>query len=200
MVPSYPEALEYIWSQFGENQTFDISSCMVQRIGVKPFFVTNCPIPYYQNALMNTAREATAPAGTLQDHSKLDNPKWVYQGRSYGVGSSIGLMSPSDIPADLQLSNYSFEEIGYNAGVQCNHIKSTNLTIEYQINQESLGVFLLEGTLPNMAKPVYDPVIAWCDESPHKAVCEDPEAATLFAWLATSNDQGKSMVGIKATS
>ena len=198
--PSFPEASEDVWGQFGQNQTFNISSCMVKRIRQTPSFVTNCPIPYHQNALINTAREAMAPDGISRDHSKLDNPTWVYQGRSYGAGSSVGLMSPSEIPADLQLSKYSFEEIGYNASVQCNHIISPNLTIEYYINQGSLGVFRLEGTLPNMTEQAHDPIIAWCDKSPHKAVCEDPGGATMFAWYATSNDQGKSMVGIRATS
>ena len=200
MVPSFPEASEDVWGQFGQNQSFNISSCMVKRIRQTPSFVTNCPIPYHQNALINAAREATAPDGTSRDHSKLDNPTWIYHGRSYGAGSSVGLMSPSEIPTDLQLSNYSFEEIGYNASVQCNHIISTNPTIQYQINQDSLGVFRLEGTLPNMTKPAHDPIIAWCDHPPHEEICEHPEGATMFAWFATSNDQGKSMVGIRATS
>lgn len=200
MVPSFPEASEDVWGQFGQNQKFNISSCRVKRITQTPSFVTNCPVPYRQTALINTAREATAPDGTPRNHSKLDDPTWVYRGRSYGAGSSVGLMSPSEIPADLQLSNYSFEEIGYNANVQCNHIISTNLTIEYQINQGSLGVFRLEGTLPNMTKPASDPIIAWCEKLPNQAVCEDPAGATMFAWYATSNDQGKSMVGITATS
>ena len=200
LVPSFPEASEDVWGQFGQRQKFNISNCMVKRIRQTPSFVTNCPIPYRQNALINTAREATAPDGISRNHSKLDNPTWVYQGRSYGAGSSVGLMSPSEIPAGLQLSSYSFEEIGYNASVQCSHIISTNLTIEYQINQASLGVFRLEGTLPSMTKPANDPIIAWCDPLPDKDVCEDPKGATIFAWFATSNDQGNSMVGIRATS
>ena len=199
-VPSFPEASEDVWGQFGQNQNFNISNCMVERIRQTPSFVTNCPIPYHQNALINTAREATAPDGTSRNHSKLDNPTWVYQGRSYGAGSSVGLMSPSEIPADLQLSHYTFEEIGYNASVQCNHIISTNLTIKYKINQSSLGVFRLEGNLPNMTKPAHDPIIAWCNESPNEEFCEDPEEATMFAWYATSNDKKESTVGIRATS
>ena len=198
MVPSFPEAKENVWDQYGQNETFNISNCMVER--QTPSFVTNCPIPYHQNALINTAREATAADGTLRNHSKLDNPTWVYQGRSYGAGSSVGLMSPSEIPADLQLSNYSFEEVGYNAGVQCNHFVRTNLTIDYHGNQGTLGVFRLEGTLPNMTKQASDPIIAWCDISPDEGNCEDPEKATMFAWYATSNAQGESMVGIRATS
>ena len=199
MVPSFPEASKDAWSQFGLNQTFNMTSCMVKRtIGV-PSFVTNCPIPYRQNALINAARDATAPDGKLRTHSKLDNPQWVYQGRSYGAGSSVGLIPPSEIPADLKLSGYSFEEISYSASVYCEHISHTNLTLKYKLNQESLGVFRLQGTLPNMEKPAHDPIIAWCDESPVGDVCEDPEGAPIFAWFATSDDHGQYMVGIRST-
>ena len=197
-VPIFPEALEDVWGQFGQNQTFNISSCTTIRRTSS--FVTNCPIPYHQNALINTAREATAPGGTSRDHSKLDNSTWVYQGRSYGAGSSVGLMSPSGLPAHFQLSNYSFEEIGYNANVQCNRNSSTNLKIYYQFNQDQLGIFRLGGALPNITKWADDPMIAWCDTSPGKELCEDPDGATMFAWFAASDAQRKSMVGIKATS
>ena len=36
--------------------------------------VSNCPIPYFQNALLNTAREATTSNGAPRNRSKLDTP------------------------------------------------------------------------------------------------------------------------------
>ena len=147
VIPSFPEASKDFWSQFGRNQTFNITSYTVKRTAQNPSFVTNCPIPFRQNALINTAREATTPDGNPRNHSKLDNPTRVYQGRSLGAGSSIRLMSPSDIPADLQLSSYSFEEICYNASVQCDHTSNpTNLSFDYHMNDGQLGVFRLNDT------------------------------------------------------
>lgn len=201
MVPSFPEASEDHWDQFGQNRTFNITTCTVKRMPQTASFVTNCPIPYRQNALINTAREATAPDINPRNHSKLDNPVWIYQGRSYGAGSSVGISPPQDIPADLQLNNYSFEEIGYYASVQCHHISQPiNLTLEYMMNQGSLGVFRLQGTLPKFKNSAHDPVIAWCGKRPGKDICDDPKGATMFAWFAATNDQAQHVVGIKATS
>ena len=181
MVPSFSEASKDNWDQFGDSQIFNMSYCTINRIPQTPSsFVTNCPAPYRQNALINTARGATAPDIYPRNHSKLDNPVWVYQGRSYGAGSSVGLSSPKDIPTDLQLSNYSFEEIGYHASVQCHHISHpTNLTLEYQTSSGPVGIFWLFGTLPNMERTSQFPILSWCGYMTRE-VCVQPEKGAIF--------------------
>ena len=200
MVPSFSEASKYHWDQFGKDKSFNIAHCVVQS--QTPSFVTNCPIPYHQNALINTAREATAPnKSEPRSHSKLDSPAWTYHGRSYGAGSSVGLKRIGKIPEDSQLNSYSFKEIGYKTSAQCHYGSHPNeLEVEYQINQENVGVFRLKGTLPGIDKPAYDPIIAWCDRLSDQKKCEDPKGATMFAWFAASNDHPQYKVGISATS
>lgn len=206
LIPSFPEASKDQWGQdLGQSGKFSLENCLIQRQSSS--FITNCPIPYHQNALLNAAQEATTADGSPRNHSKLDTPTWTYQGRSYGVGSSIGFTSSiSEFSEDLQLSEYSFEEAGYNASVYCNRISplDDNLKLTYKSNQASLGIFRLTGTLPNMTKPAYDPVIAWCDpvckksgkgEKHCRDQCDHPDRATMFTWAAASN-----MVGIRATS
>lgn len=211
LIPSFPEASEDQWRQdLGQSGSFSLENCLIQRQSSS--FITNCPIPYHQNALLNAAQEATSADGKTRSHSKLDAPTWTYQGRSFGVGSSIGFTSSiSEFSGDWQLSEYSFEEVGYNASVYCNRISplDDNLSLTYQFNQETLGIFRLTGTLPNMTKHPSEPVIAWCSPISQKKgkgekhcrdQCDDPEGATMFAWFAASNDQGQNMVGIRATS
>lgn len=62
---------------------------------------------------------------------------------------------------DFRLTEYFFEETGYDASVQCDHTSHPdNLKIEYQKNQGNLGVFRLRGYLSNMTQKANDPVIA----------------------------------------
>ena len=176
----------------------------------KTSFLTNCPIPYYQNSLINTAQDATALGGTPRNHSKPDNPTWTYQGRSFGVGSSVGFDSfSSEPPKDFQLSRYSFEETGYNASATCDRVSPLHdkLHLTYKLSQAYLGIFRLTGTVGNIAGRASSPVIVWCDplcykngkgEKHCREKCEDPDGAAIFAWFATGNDQGQYMVGIRA--
>ena len=204
MLPGFSEASKDLWDQFTSAHYFSMENCTVQSQTSSS--VTNCPIPYRQNALLNTAREATAPKiSEPRIHSKLDSPAWTYYGRSYGAGSSVGLQlnssttTTSDIPENFQLNNYSFEETGYNASVQCHYDSQSNLTFKYKINQEDVGLFRLQGTLPGMNETVFDPVIAGCGRLTHEQKCENPNRAPMFAWFA-NNEQQQYEVGIKATS
>ena len=204
MVPGFSEASNDLWDQFTSAHYFSMKNCSVQS--QPPSFVTNCPIPYRQNALLNTAREATASnISEPRSHSKLDSPAWTYYGRSYGTGSSVGLKlngtnTTGDIPENFQLDTYSFEETGYNASVQCYYdTQPNNLMFKYGTKQDDVGLFRLQGTLPGMNETVFDPVIAGCGTLTHKKNCENPNRATMFAWFA-NNHQHQYEVGIRATS
>ena len=196
-VPRFSEASRHYWAQ-QFNHGFRLEHCHTKKQPLSSEYMSNCPLPYYQNALLNTARGATTPDGTPRIHPKLDNPKWAYHGRSYGVGSSVGLGSVIGI-GDSQPRDYSFAEEGYNASVHCNFSSQDNLKLEYKVNQGSLGIFRLKGSLPDVAETASDPITAWCSHSPDKAKCEDPTEAAIFAWLAGSGNQGNHMVAVAAS-
>ena len=193
LVPRFTGILESIWGNHTHGG-FDLKGCHVQVYNDS--HVTNCPVPYYQNALLNTAREATPPDDANRNHSKLDSPQWTYRGRSYGAGSSLGLGPISEIPENFQLTEYSFEENGYVVSAKCEHPSPhLDLKLESRVHQADLGVFRLRGSLPNMNGQARDPVINWC--RPKR--CEHPDDVPMFAWYAESNDQNHHKVGIAAT-
>ncbi len=211
LIPSFPEASEDQWGQrLGQSGTFSTDNCTVQMQTTS--FITNCPIPYHQNSLINAAQDATALGGTPRNHSKPDNPTWTYQGRSFGVGSSIGFPSSiSETPKDFQLNEYSFEETGYNASVTCDRVSPSDdkLHLKYKLNQAEVGIFRLTGNVGNTTGKAYSPVTAWCDrlcyenskgEKHCREECEAPDRAIIFAWSAAGNDEGQFMVGIRAQS
>lgn len=190
LLPNFTEASGDVGPQDFEN------GLVLSRCRSNPTLggVSKCPVPYFQNALLNTAREATTLNGALRNHSKLDTPSWTYQGRSYGVGGSVGLGSVRKIPVDFHLTGYSFEEDGYNASAHCYYASYSNLTIQHKKNQGSLGIFRLQGTVPNVFPDPQDPMIAWCDKP-----CKDTTRSAMFAWVAGNDRQGQHVVAIAAT-
>jgi hypothetical protein len=83
-------------------------------------------------------------------HAKLDNTRFTYYGRSYGVGASIGLLD-DDILGDPLATRYVFQERGYNAQVTCIY----NLTTDWTITQVSKNNFRAQEFLPNSASFYY---------------------------------------------
>lgn len=74
--------------------------------------------------LVSSAQSATTADGSLRTHSKFDNSGFAYRGRSYGVGASVGLLDDS-ITVNKLATNYTFQEIGYDASVSCIHNRSS---------------------------------------------------------------------------
>lgn len=62
-----------------------------------------------------------APASNIGNASqpvrKLDNTRYSYAGRSYGVGSSVGLVDKNFVQNTTK--GYTYNEIGYLTQVQC---------------------------------------------------------------------------------
>lgn len=78
---------------------------------------------------MVTSLIAPASSATLDDnlprqHLKLDNTIYNYNGRSYGVGSSIGLQD-NEIGRTSFVRNYYYQETGYQTNVACQYNHST---------------------------------------------------------------------------
>ena len=166
--------------------------------------IPSCPVPALQGPLLLTGSTATTLDGSLRNHSKLDNPNWEYKGRSFGVGSSVGLKQDNVI--DERILNYTYVEHGYATNVSCTKNSSADFHLEplesinkkipasdYQTKYHpelpltssfpniplDLAVYIAHGYLPNsiIGAPEYYPVIAW------KKYYEN-----ITAWAAVAND------------
>ncbi|KAI1380443.1 hypothetical protein F4677DRAFT_406865 [Hypoxylon crocopeplum] len=95
--------------------------------------------------LLVSAASATTTDGSNRKHSKGDYTQFVYSGRSYGVGASVGLMD-SDITSNSLTVGYSYQESGYLADVNCIY----NSTSDFTIKSETLtNLYPVSGFLPD---------------------------------------------------
>lgn len=106
--------------------------------------------------ILNKASSATSQvADTVPVHEKFDNSRYSFNGRSYGVGSSVGLPAvhlrraqseAGDVYNMTNLAHFSYEEVGYKTEVSCmvNDTSAWNIWIFYQdtytVNGTSYGV------------------------------------------------------------
>jgi hypothetical protein len=74
------------------------------------------PVRTILGSTLDGAAQATAPNASSQTHRKLDNTGYRYQGRSFGVGASVGF---AEVPTQNELRCYTFEEPGYMASITC---------------------------------------------------------------------------------
>lgn len=191
-VPQFTTATADIWdSEFYLDDQGDVwnyvQNCTAVRGEVTS--VSNCPVPNYQAALLASAREASQSDG-LRNHSKPDNAMWTYHGRSYGLGSSQGLVTVQDVPQDYNLLGYTYNETGYLASVHCARNDSSALTFEFSKNVDNVDIWEITGTLPNSISSEFYPVMAW-----HRDSLDD---ATVLAWVGVSN-KGSHMIGVLAS-
>ncbi|KAE9379747.1 hypothetical protein N431DRAFT_500228 [Stipitochalara longipes BDJ] len=87
---------------------------------------TYLPILDRLGYLIVDGSSATSTNGQPQIHSKNDNSNYTYIGRSYGVGSSVGL---SDEALQNTTVRYQYTENGYNADVECIYNASSRLRL-----------------------------------------------------------------------
>ncbi|KAL1628545.1 hypothetical protein SLS56_005890 [Neofusicoccum ribis] len=78
---------------------------------------------------LNDGSAASTLDGSPQKYKKSDNSNYTYHGRSYGVGSSIGL-NDSFLTPDLHIANYTFFETGYLTRFKCIYNTSTEWALE----------------------------------------------------------------------
>ena len=131
-----------------------------------PFFcqgsgtVTTCPVPRLQGTLLTTLSSATSPQWNVpRQHSKIDSPSYVYSGRSYGVGASLGISDSSDLYSSQYgraVEKLVYTDHGYVADTQCIFNTSTAFGLTYLgqsvaagIPMNVLGVYSAAGFLPN---------------------------------------------------
>lgn len=96
-------------------------------------------------SLLASASSATTIDGSARVHEKLDKSKFAYIGRSYGIGSSIGLMDEEILDNNLALG-YAFQEMGYEASVNCIYNASSEFSLSPTV--DSL-IYAASGPLPD---------------------------------------------------
>lgn len=101
-------------------------------------------------SLLSSASSATTVDGSLRQHAKLDNTRFTYSGRSYGIGASVGLLDDVILGNPLA-THYTFQETGYDAHVACIYNSSSNFTIIQFLKNN----FAIEGYAPNGIRPEY---------------------------------------------
>ncbi|KAJ5427868.1 hypothetical protein N7491_008310 [Penicillium cf. griseofulvum] len=80
-------------------------------------------------SLLSSINSASPIHGGIRDHPKLDNTRYNYHGRSYGVGASAGL-SDDSLVAIPHANNYTFHEIGLDASVDCMYNTSSLFVLQ----------------------------------------------------------------------
>ncbi|PNH36841.1 hypothetical protein VD0004_g9924 [Verticillium dahliae] len=88
---------------------------------------------------------ATTPDNSTRRHPKIDNTQYIYEGRSYGVGSAVGLKD-SAVSNISFATGYRYTERGYSADVECIYNRSTALKIGREFPSR---IFAVEGYLPD---------------------------------------------------
>lgn len=96
-------------------------------------------------SLLASASSATIIDGSPRIHEKLDKSKFTYIGRSYGIGSSVGLADEGILDNNLALG-YAFQETGYNADVNCIYNASNQFSLSPTV--DSL-IYAASGPLPD---------------------------------------------------
>lgn len=95
--------------------------------------------------LLSSASSATPIDGQPRQHGKLEKSRYTYSGRSYGMGSSAGLMVDDVESDDLSLF-YNYQEDGYKTSINCIY----NQTSDFRITRQSHDwVFVVHGNLPD---------------------------------------------------
>ena len=96
-------------------------------------------------SLVASAASATTVDGGVRQHPKIDNTRYTYNGRSYGVGASAGLADNRITDTPLALS-YMFQESGLRADVECIYNSSTEFVIT---SDAETDIFPVVGFLPD---------------------------------------------------
>ncbi|KAH7362274.1 hypothetical protein B0T11DRAFT_280536 [Plectosphaerella cucumerina] len=95
-------------------------------------------------SLIASGASATTADGSIRKHQKIDNTQYFYEGRSYGVGSAVGLTD--GVFADVTSStSYAYSEVGYSSEVNCIHNRSSLFIIQRFGNR----IFPVRGLLPD---------------------------------------------------
>ncbi|KAK2756016.1 hypothetical protein CKAH01_17230 [Colletotrichum kahawae] len=144
-------------------------------------------------SLIASGSSATTSDGSVRRHAKIDNTQYIYEGRSYGVGSSVGIQDTA-ITNRTSAVDYLFHEDGYLPQVQCSYNRSMNFAIGSEFPDRIFGV---SGWLPDsVGSPQFseyvghstDPIVA-------VGVAHSAESIRRYVSIAA----GKSYLALNAT-
>lgn len=107
-------------------------------------YFTYSPAMHYLGLLSQSLSTATTMDGSPRQHAKFDNSKFLYIGRSYGIGASVGL-TDDGILSDTIATGYTFQEVGYAAETECIYNQSSDFTLI----PNGLQLFAATGRLPD---------------------------------------------------
>ena len=143
--------------------------------------------------ILNTASAAsTSRHSVMQNHAKYDNTRYSFSGRSYGVGSSVGLVG--DVLNIPNLAQYDYTEAGHKAVVHCSTNKTSEFRIHYIYSTGVPGIpvsYIAIGPLPN-SEAGYNEVDLGALNIAYSAV---PAEVPLFGFYSSIE-----MVGMAAVS
>ncbi|KAG6365635.1 hypothetical protein INS49_007246 [Diaporthe citri] len=128
--------------------------------GTKGFFTYKVGVGL-TGELLRAAASATPTGDEPRKHQKNDNTQFTYIGRSYGVGSSVGLLDDTT-PSDTLALGLTYQEVGYDASVSCAYNASTGFVLE-KLGSGYIDAFAARGVLPNSAPgdPEYSTYVGW---------------------------------------
>jgi hypothetical protein len=105
------------------------------------------PVRTILGSILDGAAAATAPNNVSQTYHKLDNTGYTYQGRSYGVGASVGFSPNTE--QEKGLSGYQFVEPGYLANISCWYNLTMDFTVQLAAGSEGPSWYKTSGELPS---------------------------------------------------
>ncbi|KAF5000345.1 hypothetical protein FGRMN_1813 [Fusarium graminum] len=141
--------------------------------------------------LLNSVSQASSRNSSTATYQKLDGTGFVYHGRSYGVGSAVGLLQPiyKDDPKAI-IRQYSFLEDGYAASVSCQYNRSSQLSfakpnmVETPGGLYALQEYWVQGSLPN-GEWLGFPTWAVVNEGPTSSIAAvNSQSRYMYGFLA----------------
>ncbi|EHA20674.1 hypothetical protein ASPNIDRAFT_43992 [Aspergillus niger ATCC 1015] len=117
-------------------------------------------------SLVSSASTASPLTGSLRarSHAKLDSTGYSYSGRSYGVGSPVGLADENVISFYPYAANYTYHERGYLAHVSCLYNSSSLFLLE---DTYDTALYVAKGPLPdsNVSSGEYSTYTGWSTDT-----------------------------------
>ena len=172
-IPVYNGPFNVSWSLQPGGQIY-LNNCSSHQF-TSSIAISQCPAIGLITTLLSTALGATSAPNATRVYPKIEVPSWSYSNRSYGVGASQGLFSPT-VNSNDSYTAYSYQEPGYWSQVACLFNETSNLTITPLVSAENspLALWLVEGSLPNTVANIvssytlttdnslwYDEVLGW---------------------------------------
>ncbi|RAK95481.1 uncharacterized protein BO80DRAFT_418752, partial [Aspergillus ibericus CBS 121593] len=138
-------------------------------------------------SLVSSASTASPLTGTLRNrtHAKLDSTGYSYTGRSYGVGSPVGL-TDSAVSFYPWAANYTYHERGYDAQIDCIYNASSQFILQDTFYN---ALYDARGALPdsNTSSAEYSVYTGWStDTIVALGVASDPIAYTKTRYVAAA--------------